>query len=424
MRGLAAVALLCLVSTVAAQTSSLSSLPLNDIQLPEGFSIALYSQTPVRKARQLALSGNDSRVVYVGSTADTVVALVDVDGTGRNVSAVTLLSGLNSPNGVAWHEGTLYVAEISRITSYPNADATTVALQPLPNGTVVAQNWNPSQDDHAVHYIKVGPDGLLYVPQGSPSNTGPCNRFENITQCALNRMSLDGTDIHTFATGIRNSVGYDWDLEGNLWASSNGRDQLDPDHDNRPDDPLNFLPAGTEPDTLDFGFPYCHWQGEGNPLDRNVGPGFTILDDVNTPPNVNSNASFTAYCENNQVNQPPAQALGPHVAALGVTFYHGSAFPEEYNGTLFNAQHGSWDRDPPIGYRVMNAGVSSNGSTTSYSIFAQGWLQPNGSSWGRPVDVLPLTDGSLLVSDDSANAVYRISYDGSSTVQASSVAAG
>ncbi|KAK9789387.1 hypothetical protein WJX73_008205 [Symbiochloris irregularis] len=418
------------VSWVQAQTPQL---PLDLIQLPTGFSISLYTAAAVPSARQLALSQNDSsasgstRILYVGSTASEVTALVDMDGSGSNVTAVTVLTNQSAPNGVVWHQGSLFVAETRAITRYDNADGYAISGQAFPSGTVIAQDWNPVQDDHSLHFIGIGPDGYLYVPQGSPSNTGPCDPYLNITQCAINRMDLDGSSQVTFATGIRNSVGFAWDNSSNLWATTNGRDQLDgvgPVHDDRPDDTLFYVPAGTLPGKLDFGFPYCHWEGEGDPELRSVGSGYPIVDDVNFPPGTTINNTYGqfAYCSNVTNDQPPSQALGPHVAALGMTFSTAGMFPAEYDQTIFIAQHGSWDRQPAIGYRVMNAVVLPNGTTTAYNYFATGWLQnaTTDSYWGRPVDVLPLPDGSLLVSDDYANTVYRITYNASNIAPAPS----
>ncbi|KAK9803128.1 hypothetical protein WJX73_008615 [Symbiochloris irregularis] len=426
MKGLFVFLLVLVIESVSAQSNAPSALPLDLIQLPDGFSISLYTTTAVPSARQLALSrGRNAvyrniQVVYVGSTGSEVVALVDAEGIGSNITAVTVLTNQTQPNGVVWHEGSLYVAETRRITRYDNPDVYAISGQAFPSGTVIAEDWNPIQDDHQYHFIGVGPDGYLYVPQGAPSNTGPCNAYQNITQCAINRMDLDGSNQLTLATGIRNSVGFDWDDGGNLWATTNGRDNLDglgPIHDNRPDDTLFYIPNGTQPDTLDFGFPYCHWVGEGDPELRSVGSGTSIVDDVNFPPGIpNTTDAQSQYCFNVTDDHPPSQALGPHVAALGVAFYQGDMFPMQYNGSLFIAQHGSWDRVPKIGYRVMNAAVMANGSTTSYEYFASGWLQnasdtSSNAYWGRPVDVLPLPDGSILVSDDYANTVYRITYE-------------
>lgn len=409
-----------------------SQLPLSLITLPEGFNISLYTDQTVTDARQLALSqGFNSEfpnavIIYVGSNGpDGVVsALVDPTGTG-NITVVPVLSNLDRPNGVAWHNSSLFVAEVTTISRFDDVDSYALAGRPFPAGQTLSTAF-VDQNDHQVHFLGVGPDEKLYIPQGSPSNTGPCNVVGDIRQCAINRMNLDGSDLEVYVTGVRNSVGFDWDDADNLWASSNARDNLDPDHNNRPDDPLLFIPDGTEPNTLDFGYPYCHWQGSGDPLIRSVGAGIPVVDDVNTPAGVTDAAQYQAFCSNVTNNQAPAQSLGPHVAALGVRFYRGDLFPSDYNQSLFIALHGSWNRDQKIGYKVVKATVDANGTVTSYSTFAQGWLQnadggDAASVWGRPVDVQPLRDGSLLVSDDAAGVIYRITYSPPSTVVTNSL---
>ena len=232
----------------------------------------------------------------------------------------------------------------------------------------------PTDRHHGWKFIAFGPDGWLYVPVGAPCNVclppGPLH--ETIT-----RMKPDGSAIEVFARGVRNSVGFDWRPGSHdLWFTDNGRDWLG---DDRPPDELNHAPKAG----MHFGFPYCH--GRALP-DPEFGRDKACTD-------------FT----------PPAAELGPHVAALGMRFYTGTMFPPEYRGRIFIAEHGSWNRTTPIGYRVTTARLDGD-RVVGYEPFATGWLGDNGQIAGRPVDVLVMPDGALLVSDDHAGAIYRIAY--------------
>jgi glucose/arabinose dehydrogenase len=242
----------------------------------------------------------------------------------------------------------------------------------------------PSDRPHGWKYIAFGPDGLLYVPVGAPCNI--CERPD--PYAAILRMKPDGSGREVFARGVRNTVGFDWQPgTGVLWFTDNGRDALG---DDRPHDELNRAPAPG----LHFGYPYCH---EGSIPDPEFGAGRSCADFV-----------------------PPAQKLGPHVAALGLAFYTGTMFPPEYRGQLFVAQHGSWNRSAEVshtGYRVMLVRIEGD-QVVGYEPFIEGWLgtAPGAAvarqAWGRPVDVLQLPDGSLLISDDRAEVIYRVVYRG------------
>jgi len=282
-----------------------------------------------------------------------------------------LAEGLDSPNGVAFRNGSLYVAEISRVIRYDDIEA---RLEDPPEPIVVNDNF-PSDSAHGWKYIKFGPDGKLYVPVGMPCNV--CNKEgEDERYGTIMRMESDGSQLEIFAKGIRNTVGFDWNPEtGELWFTDNGRDWLG---DDMPPDELNRAPV----QGMHFGFPYCH---AGDIPDPEFGK-------------LRNCSEFT----------PPEMKLGPHVAALGMTFYTGTMFPEEYRNQIFIAEHGSWNRKIPIGYRVSLVRLE-NGKPVSYEPFADGWLQGL-AAWGRPVDVLVMPDGALLVSDDKNNAIYRISY--------------
>lgn len=343
-------------------------LHLDQIDLPEGFRISVFAdQLP--EARSLALS--DEGTLFVGTReTDRVYALRDVDDDGRADSVYTVASGLETPNGVAVRDGALYVAEISRVLRYDDIEA---RLDDPPEPAVVTDAF-PEDGHHGWKYIAFGPDDRLYVPVGAPCNV--CD--EGDPYAAIHRMAADGSEREIVARGVRNTVGFDWHPETDaLWFTDNGRDWLG---DDRPPDELNRLSDPVQ----HFGYPFVH----GSDL---VDPDFG---DGHDP------ADYT----------PPVQELGPHVAALGMTFYTGTQFPEAYRGQVFIAEHGSWNRSTKIGYRVTLVRLNDAGEATSYEPFASGWLQGD-ENWGRPVDVLQTPDGALLVSDDQTGTIYRITYD-------------
>jgi glucose/arabinose dehydrogenase len=352
----------------ACATLPAAELPLGSIRLPPGFHISLFA-SGLEGARSLALG--DKGTLFVG-TRDTgrVYALPGAAGSDRAERTITIARGLTMPNGVAFRDGSLYVAEVSRILRF---DGIEDSLEPPPKPVVVFDRL-PKDFHHGWKFIRFGPDGMLYIPIGAPCNIcEPGDPYASIT-----RIRPDGTQFEIFARGIRNTVGFDWNPEdGVLWFTDNGRDWLG---DNAPPDELDRAPAAG----MHFGYPYFHGKG--------------IRD-----PDFGGRRDPGAYT-------PPEQELGPHVAALGMRFYTGTMFPAEYRGQVFIAEHGSWNRSAPIGYRVALVRVRS-GRAVSYETFADGWLR-GGSAWGRPVDVLVMPDGALLVSDDKAGAIYRISYGG------------
>lgn len=340
---------------------------LRRIELPRGFSIAVYA-SGIQGARSLAIGTNGT--IFVG-TRDfgRVYALVDANHDMYAEKTYTIASNLNSPNGVAFRNGSLYIAEINRITRLDNIEENLAK----PGAPVTVFDKLPRDGAHGWKYIKFGPDGKLYVPVGAPCNV--CIPGQTI-YASLNRMNPDGSGFESFARGIRNTVGFDWNpLTRELWFTDNGRDYLG---DNIPPDELNYAPVKN----LDFGFPYILGNGDPDPeFGKNKNP----LDYIS-----------------------PAMQLGPHVAALGMTFYTGKMFPAEYGSKIFIAEHGSWNRSTKIGYRLTVVTLDGK-KASNYEIFASGWLD-RGSVWGRPVDVLNLPDGSIIVSDDYAGALYRISY--------------
>jgi glucose/arabinose dehydrogenase len=361
-------ALACVaLSAACSRAQTAPELPLDKIKLPPGFSINLYAAN-VPGARSMTLS--PAGTVYVGTRGQGVVyALRDTDADGKADQVFVITRGLHSPNGVAFRDGSLYVAEVSRILRFDNIES---RLQ-NPPAPVVVNDSLPREEHHGWKFIRFGPDGWLYVPVGAPCNV--CDekdpRFASIM-----RMKPDGSGLEVYARGIRNTVGFDWDPRTQeLWFTDNGRDMLG---DNLPPDELNHAPRAG----MHFGFPYFFGQ---NLPDPEYGRGHNPADSV-----------------------PAARDLGPHVAALGMRFYTEAVFPAEYRNQIFIAEHGSWNRSQKIGYRVILVRLKEN-RPVSYEVFAEGWLQ-GGSAWGRPVDVQVMPDGALLVSDDKAGVLYRISY--------------
>ena len=339
---------------------------LEDIQLPPGFHIETYVDN-VPNARSMVLG--DKGTLFVGTMREGKVYAVRTVPGGGAPRVTTIASGLNTPNGVAFRDGDLYVAEINRILRYDDIES---RLDSPPEPVQIAKL--PGERHHGWRYIAFGPDGKLYVPIGAPCNI--CDRDAD-GYATIVRMNPDGSGRETIARGVRNSVGLTWHPRtGELWFTDNGRDLLG---DDVPPCELNRL----EKPGSHFGFPFCH---AGEIEDPEFGkPGIC--------------RQFV----------PPARKLGPHVAPLGLEFYMGTQFPEQYRGQLFIAEHGSWNRSEPIGYRIMVVRLDGN-RAVSYEPFATGWLKPDGAVTGRPVDLLVLADGSMLVSDDQAGKIYRITY--------------
>jgi glucose/arabinose dehydrogenase len=362
--------LLWLVAAALLTSPAMSrALSLEQIKLPPGFEISIYA-SGVENARSMTSSPNGT--LFVGTrSAGKVYAIVDRNADYKADEVITLAQGLNRPNGVAFRGGALYVAEVNRVLRFDNIESRlTSSSQP-----VVVNDQFPKDSHHGWKFIGFGPDGLLYVPVGAPCNI--CSRNPD-RYAVIMRMRPDGTGLETFARGVRNTVGFDWHPDTKeLWFTDNGRDWLG---DDSPPDELNHAPRPG----MHFGYPHCH--------------GAHIAD-----PEFGTRRQCSEFT-------PPVQNLAPHVAALGMRFYTGTMFPEAYRHQVFIAEHGSWNRTAPIGYRVMLVRLENN-RAVSYEPFAEGWLQA-GRAWGRPVDVLVMPDGSLLVSDDRADVIYRIRYKG------------
>jgi len=342
---------------------------LRRIELPPGFKIELYA-TGVPNARSLTLGAGGT--VFVGSRrAGKVYALTASGRPDKAGEVITIARGLQEPNGVAFHDGSLYVAEVSRVLRYDAIEA----RQKNPPAPVVVSTNLPHTNQHEWRYARFGPDGWLYVGVGAPCNV--CESADKHVASIL-RMRPDGSGLEIFARGLRNSVGFDWNPRtSELWFTDNGRDGMG---DDIPPDELNYAPRPG----MNFGFPYCH--------------GKNIPD-----PKFGSEHSCSEFT-------PPAMELPAHVAPLGMRFYTGNMFPDSFRNQIFIAEHGSSDRTIPTGYRISLVTLDRN-RAVQYQIFASGW-QLGRFKWGRLADVQVMPDGAMLVSDDYAGAIYRISYRG------------
>ncbi len=359
--------MLALLGQIVVASLCARDLPLSELKLPPGFKIEIYADD-VPGARSMALG--PTGVLFVGTRDEgKVYAVVPKTGESKADHTIVLLSGLHSPNGVAVRKGALYVAEISRVRRYDGIESR-LDNPPMP---VTVKDDFPTDEHHGWKFIRFGPDDKLYVPVGAPCNI--CESKDPI-YASIGRMNPDGSNFEIFAHGVRNTVGFDWDPNSKaLWFTDNGRDMMG---DDMPPDELNSAPRMG----LHFGYPYCHGMGIPDP---EFGKGKNCED-------------YTS----------PKKNLGPHVAALGMRFYTGTMFPPAYKNQIFIAEHGSWNRTIPLGYRISVVKLV-NGQAVTYDTFCEGWLQGQ-EAWGRPVDVLVMPDGALLVSDDLAGMIYRISY--------------
>jgi glucose/arabinose dehydrogenase len=365
---LMACALACVALSPAAPADDGIADKLSLIQLPPGFEIHLFAEN-VSNARQLAIG--DRGTVFAGSRKDgKVYAVVDRDGDLYAEGIYEIDRDLSMPSGIEFRFGSLYVAALNRILRYDDIET---SLEQPPEPDVVTDAL-PDKTHHGWKYLRFGPDGMLYVPVGAP-----CNICDEPGFAQISRMMADGSGMETYAEGVRNSVGLTFHpLTHKLWFTDNGRDLLG---DDLPGDELNYAPEAG----MNFGYPWCH---QGDSPDPEFGQGTSCSD-------------YT----------PPALVLGAHVAALGLTFYRGDMFPPSYVNQLFIAQHGSWNRSEKVGYNILLVRFDEQGAITGSDVFASGWLQGQ-ESWGRPNDVLQMPDGSLLVSDDQAGVIYRITYNG------------
>ena len=343
---------------------------LNRIKLPPGFSIAPYA-TGIRNARSMAVS--PSGILYVGTRElnGSVTAVVDTNKDGKGDANYIVAKNLYGPMGVDFKDGALYIGLVNGVVKLVDIEKhLSNPPEPVPVNLKL-----PSDMHHGHKYIRFGPDGWLYIPVGAPCNV--CEKDWSTYAC-IKRMKPDGTGLELYAQGIRNTVGFDWHpVTKELWFTDNGRDWLG---DNLPPDELNCASRAG----LNFGFPYRF--------------GLNVKD-----------PQFGAKRPNDADFTPCSVPLGPHVAALGMRFYTGDMFPPEYKNQIFIAEHGSWNRTKPLGYRITCVKFPE-GKEPVYEVFAEGFLGEAGIPFGRPADLCQMADGSLLVSDDFGNTVYRISY--------------
>lgn len=359
---------------------------LKRINLPDGFEIDLYALVP--DARHMAV-GPQGVVLFVGTRKSEIWAVTDrdKDRVADEVKNFAPSLAKSIPNGPCFSpDGVLYVAEQNRVLAYPAAEffyesPDVVAVPVVPGGELIPPEH--VSYNHTARVCDIGPDGKLYISLGQPYNVPPEEHLETFNEWGIGgiiRLNQDGTDREVYTRGIRNSVGHDFHpVTENLWFTDN---QVDGMGDDIPPGEINRQTEKGQ----NFGFP---WYGGGD-VRTNEYKDHEVPDDVVFP-----------------VVETVA-----HAADLGMTFYSGKMFPEEYRNGIFVAQHGSWNRTEPIGARVMFTPVDAEGNVTGESVpFAEGWLSENGEYLGRPVDVTQMLDGSLLVSDDLTGAIYRISYN-------------
>lgn len=347
-------------------------LPLQSLQLKDGFAIGVYADN-VPNARSMAVS--PSGTLFVGNRGEErVYALQDLDGDMVAETKHVIYDGGVMPNGVAIKDGDLYVAEVNRILRWRGIES----QLDNPGEPEVIRDDYPTEQHHGWKYIAFGPDDKLYVPVGAP-----CNICESDSiYASITRIDPDGSNLEIVQHGVRNTVGFAWHPEtGDLWFTDNGRDMMG---DDMPACEINHAPR----DGMHFGYPYCH---QGDVLDPEFGDGKDCAD-------------YTA----------PVLKLGAHVAPLGIEFYKGDQFPSTYDGKAIWAEHGSWNRSKKSGYRVMMADAAADGTMSNTEVLVEGWLDNDSQRvWGRPVDIEHLSDGSLLISDDFADVVYRLYFAGS-----------
>jgi glucose/arabinose dehydrogenase len=357
--------MLCLTACEGAPQQGAPEPRLERLNLPAGFAIEVFAKVPGARSLRVA---DDGAKIYVSTRDSEVFAVLDPERDGIANGVVTVASGLNDPNGIALGpDGSLFVAEQNRIIRLDDTGKVEVVVPP---GVL------PDFRHHGWRYAGFGPDGRLYVAIGAPCNICEVRGFEG----TIIRLRPGGQDLEIFARGVRNSVGFDWQpTTGELFFTDNGGDFLG---DLIPPDELN----GAQEPGLHFGYPYVYGQGIPYPQFADQSP--------------------------RQPATPPALEFEAHVAALGIEFYRGSMFPDPYRGDAFVAEHGSWNRTEPIGYRVMRVRFDERGQPSGKEVFIDGWLQPDGHAWGRPVDLAELPDGSLLISDDYAGLIYRVTYRG------------
>ena len=347
-----------------------TDLALLDLNLPEGFEIEVYARG-VDGARSMAMGDNGT--LFVGTrTENNVYAIQDTNGDFK-ADNIIVLDTMEVPNGIAMRNGDLYVAQVGSLWKYPNIED---QIGGELEKELIYDDF-PTEFHHGWKYIAFGPDDKLYVPVGAPCNI--CNKTDEDERFAtISRMDPDGSNREIYARGVRNSVGFTWHPDTKqMWFTDNGRDMLG---DDIPPCELNTVTEAGQ----HFGYPFCHGGIVKDPEFGDLHPCSDFVD--------------------------PALQLDAHVAPLGIKFYTGNMFPEEYKGKAFIAEHGSWNRSKKVGYRIMMVDIE-DGEVVNSETFIDGWLDEVAQkATGRPVDLLVLEDGSMLISDDFGDAIYRLSY--------------
>jgi glucose/arabinose dehydrogenase len=349
---------------IAASADKVAAVP-GKLTLAKGFKIDVYV-SGITNARSMRVG--DKGTIFVGSRLiDKVYAIVDKGG---KPEVKTIASGLYRPNGVAFKDGTLYIAELSKISKIEKIEDN---LDNPPKPVVIYDDL-PKDEAHGWKFISIGPDNKLYVPVGQPGN----NVMPSDKHAQIRRINLDGSGAEVVARGVRNTVGFDWHpVSKELYFTDNGRDWLSEDV---PEDELNRVTKVGE----HFGSPYCY---QGDFPDPEFGWGHSC-------------SEFT----------PPVAKMGPHSASLGMRFYTGSMFPSKYKNAIFVARHGSWNRSKKFGGDIVAVHLNKDGTVKDKEVIVSGFIGPDNNYIGRPVDVQMLKDGSLLISDDYNGAIYRLSY--------------
>ena len=341
---------------------------LSFLEIPDGFKIEVFA-SDVENARAMCLG--DEGTIFIGSRNEgKVYALKDTNGDFKADKKWVIAEGFNMPVGVAFKDGDLYFSAVGEIYVLRNIEGKLYS----PGTPELYNNKFPNNEHHGWKYIAFSPNGDLFVPVGAPCNN--CLSEDSIF-ASISKISSKNDDPEIVAHGVRNTVGFDWHpVTGELWFTDNGRDWLG---DDLPPCELNRLESNGQ----HFGYPFCH--------------GISVSD-----PEFGDQAACNQFV-------PAVQELQAHVAPLGMKFYRGNQFPEKYKHQVFIAEHGSWNRSTKVGYKVSLVELDGSGNAINYSSFVSGW-EKDGKVYGRPVDVLELPDGSLLVSDDYGNKIYRVSY--------------
>ncbi len=351
---------------------------LEKLKVPENFEISIIA-SDIESPRQITET-EDGHLIVGSKSGDKVIALIDKDKDSIFEKHITVASGLQNPTGVVYHKGDLYFAEIDTVWIIKNIDEWIKSdVESLPQKDIYMNNL-PSETWHGFKYIDFGPDGNMYIPVGVPCNICLEPQTKDPRFAAIHKYA-DG-ELITVADGVRNSVGFDWHpLTNKMYFSDNGRDWLG---DDSPSCELNII----EEEGSFFGYPYKHAK---NVIDPEFGHLIPTLQ--------------------KKIVDPIAE-LGPHVAPLGIAFYDGDIFPEKYQNSIFVALHGSWNKyNGKSGYKVIFIQLDENGNYLSQEDFITGWLS-NENAWGRPVSPFIMSDGSMIVSDDKFDVIYKVTYKG------------